>query len=191
MDFQKFDTKKIKKLDDKARFETLVPELMWEALGNPDPKSIADIGAGTGLFSLHFAEMAPDAHVYAIDTEAVMLEYIAENTPPALKSRISPVQSAEAVIPLEAETVDVAVMINLHHELADPLGTYTEVLRILRPGGKLLIVDWAQNDLPDGPPQDIRATPEMIIASLLQVGFGSTAAHAGLLRHSMVTAEKR
>ncbi|MBK5210955.1 MAG: methyltransferase domain-containing protein [Coriobacteriia bacterium] len=191
MDFQKFDTKKIKKLDDKARFETLVPELMWEALGSPDPQDIVDIGAGTGLFSARFAEMAPNAQVYAVDIEAVMLEYIAENTPSSLKSRITTVQSAEVIIPLDTETMDIAVMINLHHELADPLGTYTEVLRIVRPGGKLLIVDWAQNDLPGGPPQDIRATPESIIELLMHIGFDSATVHAGLPKHSMVTAEKR
>jgi len=191
MDFQKFDTKKIKKLDDKARFETLIPELMWKALGNPTPRDIVDIGAGTGLFSVRFAEMAPNAHVYAVDTEAIMLEYIAENTPSSLKSRITPVQSAEAAIPLETATVDIAVMINLHHELSDPLSTYAEVLRIVRPGGKLLVVDWARNDYPGGPPQDIRATPESIIESLLQIGFDSPTVHVGLPKHSMVTAEKR
>ena len=69
MPHEKFDIAKLEELNDPRRFEHLPPEVMWSALGNPRPRTIVDIGAGTGLFSCCFADLAPDSVVYAVDIE--------------------------------------------------------------------------------------------------------------------------
>jgi ubiquinone/menaquinone biosynthesis C-methylase UbiE len=109
---------------------------MWRALGNPDPKVIVDVGAGTGLFACRFADLAPEAQIYAIDTEPVMVRWMLTHRPLHLCDRLHPRVGRESAIPLGSGEADLAVMINLHHELVDPLSTYRDVLRVLRIGGQ-------------------------------------------------------
>jgi ubiquinone/menaquinone biosynthesis C-methylase UbiE len=186
----KFDIAKIARLDDVGRFDDLDPDVMWEALGSPSPESIVDLGAGTGLFARRFARLAPDAVVFAVDTEPTMLTWIAEHPDPAVDDRLRPVLSDETAVPLPDRSADLVIMINLHHELADPEATYREALRLLRVGGQLLLVDWAKADMTGGPPQHVRATPDELVTALETAGFGEIRVHPGLPKHSLVTARR-
>lgn len=186
----KFDIAKIARLDDVGRFDDLDPDVMWEALGSPKPAAIVDIGAGTGLFARRFAALAPEAKVFAVDTEQRMLDWIAGHRDPAIDDRLHLVLSEETVVPLPDGSADLVIMINLHHELADPEATYREVWRLLRAGGQLLVVDWAKREMVGGPPQSVRASGDEIVAMLGSVGFRDAQAHAGLPKHSLVTATK-
>ena len=190
MPHQKFDLAKIERLEDQARFDSLDPDVMWSALGSPSPQVIVDIGAGTGLFARRFAVMAPDATVFAADTAPVMLRWIEEHPDPVVGERIKPLLAEESKVPLPDGTADLAVMINLHHELIDPAASYREAFRLLRRGGQLLVVDWSPGSTEGGPPQHIRATPEQIVDLLERVGFVEAASFAGLPKHSIVTARK-
>jgi len=186
----KFDIAKIARLDDVGRFDDLDPDVMWEALGSPKPDAIVDIGAGTGMFARRFARLAPEATVFAVDTEQRMLDWIADHPDPVVDGRLRPVLSEESTVPLPDGSADLVVMINLHHELADPRATYREALRLLRAAGQLLVVDWARTEMEGGPPQHIRATAEELIAMLGSVGFAGAEAHQGLPKHSLITAMK-
>ncbi len=183
----KFDIAKMEKLNDEARFESIEPELIWAALACPDPSVIVDIGAGTGLFAARFAQMAPASTVYAIDIEAPMLEWMRDNRPEVATGRIVPVLAEESTIPLADGVADAVVMINLHHELADPIASYREALRLLRAGGRVAVVDWADTDTPKGPPLHVRASAEQIAEMLWSAGFVGVSSHDGLSWHTLVT----
>jgi SAM-dependent methyltransferase len=187
---QKFDVAKIARLDDPGRFVDLDPAVMWGAVGFPDPEVIVDIGAGTGMFARRFAALAPRATVYAADTEQAMLDWMNDHAVRDLGDRLRPLLSEETHVPLPDAVADLVVMINLHHELVDPAATYREALRLLRDGGRVLIVDWARNDLEGGPPQRIRAAPERIVSLLAGIGFDGPESHEGLPKHWIVTARK-
>ena len=189
MAYMKFDISKLERLNDVARFDDLSPEAMWEALGHPDPKTVVDIGAGTGLFACRFAEMAPNADVYAIDIEPTMVRWMMEHKPQSVCDRLHPLLARETAIPLGTGEADIVVMINLHHELADPQSSYREALRLLRIGGQLLVADWAPGGT-SGPPEHIRASAGQIVAMLDAVGFECIATHDTLPKHSLVTATK-
>ncbi len=187
----KFDLAKIAKLDDPGRFETMRPEVMWAALGDPSPKVIIEIGAGTGLFSAKFAELAPEVTVYAADTEPVMLDWMRLHRPEVAAGRIIPVLSEEATVPLDNDQAQLVAMLNLHHELEQPEALYAEALRMLAPAGQLLVVDWAPIETPKGPPLAIRASADEIVTLLERVGFTNARAHDGALPwHWLVTAER-
>ena len=186
----KFDMAKIARLDDVGRFDDLDPDVMWDALGSPSPRTIVDIGAGTGLFARRFARLAPEAVVFAADTEPRMLAWMAGHRDPEVDARLRPVLAEETAVPLPDGSTDLVVMVNLHHELADPEATYRESLRLLRPGGQLLVVDWARTEMVGGPPQHVRATSDEIVAMLAVAGFSEARAHHGLPKHSLVTALK-
>lgn len=188
MAHQKFDPTKIARLDDVGRFETMRPEVMWEALGSPQPQSIVEIGAGTGLFSERFAALAPQATVYAADIEVPMLDWMREHRQGVAEGRVIPVRSEETEVPLPDESFDLVVMLNLHHELANPAEIYSEAWRLLRSGGQILVVDWAAIQTPKGPPMAIRATAEQLEGFLGRAGFSAIVSHEDALPwHNLVT----
>jgi SAM-dependent methyltransferase len=164
--YQKFDPRKLERLTDEGRFETLVPEAMWTALGNPIPRTIVEIGSGPGLFAARFAAMAPGATVYAVDTEPAMLEWMRANRPEVAEGSIVPVLAEETHVPLDDGIADLVTMLNLHHELADPAATYAEAFRLLADGGQILVVDWAPVETPHGPSLSVRVTAETLAAFL-------------------------
>lgn len=196
MAHQKFDIAKLERLNDPGRFDTMIPEVMWSALGSPNPDVIVEIGAGTGLFAEQFALFAPHATVYAVDMAPEMIAWMAEHRAGIASDadgapRLVPLLSTETAVPLPDGVADLVVMLNVHHELADPAETYAEAHRLLRPGGQVLVVDWATHETPKGPPQAIRA-PESVLAKILAgAGFGDVESHAGLVWHSLLTARRR
>ena len=190
MPHEKFDLSKSDRLNDPARFELLPPGLLWEALGAPHPRTIIDIGAGTGLFACRFAELAPEADVYAVDVEPAMVRWMLEHRSLAECGHLHPLLGKETVVPLATGEADLVIMINLHHELAEPLNSYREAIRLLRIDGQLLLADWAADGEPGGPPAHVRATAEQISALLSAVGFHEIVSHPGLRRHTLLTARK-
>lgn len=190
MPHQKFDVSKLERLNDPARFADLDPERMWKALDSPEPGAIVEIGAGTGLFSARFADLAPGATVYAVDVAPEMVAWMRENRPEVASGRVVPVLAEETRIPLPDSIADLVVTINLHHELADPDATYRDALRLLRPGGQVLASDWLPGDSPHGPSQLVRVTGAQLAAALERAGFAGATVHAPLRWASLVTAVK-
>lgn len=192
MAFQKFDPKKLERLNDPARFESIPPVRLWDALGDPaDTKVIVEIGAGTGLFASAFAGFIPHGKVYATDIEDTMLDWMRENRPEVDGGRITPVKSAESHVPLDDGIADIVYMINLHHELAEPDALYAEAFRLLRAGGMLLVADWAATETPKGPPLAIRASASDLVGFCERAGFSEVSIHDGALPwHSLVTGRK-
>jgi len=168
----KFDMAKLERLNDPGRFESLPPDVFWHALGEPvAARVIVEIGAGTGLFAAEFVGRAPGAVVYAADTAQQMLDWMREHRPEVAAGRIVPVLATETSVPLADAIADAIYMINLHHELAEPDASYAEAYRLLKPGGRLLVVDWADRDTPKGPPRDVRVSAAELTALLNRAGF--------------------
>lgn len=186
----KFNLEKLERLNDPGRFETLPPDVFWRALGSPEGASvIVEIGAGTGVFSSAFASLAPGAIVYAADTEDAMLDWMAANRSEVAEGRIVPVKATETGVPLADGVADAVYMINLHHELVHPDRSYAEVFRLLKDGGRLLVVDWASRDTPKGPPREVRIDADTLTAMLERAGFGDVVVDETTLPwHLMATA---
>lgn len=190
MTHHKFDVAKLEKLNDPARFESLPPDLFFAALGLPvGPSMIVEIGAGTGLFAEAFTGRAPEATVYVTDISSEALEWIRANRPGVADGRIVPVLAEETSVPLGDGLADAVYMINLHHELVDPAATYADALRLLKPGGRLLVVDWAARETPKGPPLISRASADELAEVIKAAGFSDVIVDERRLPwHTMVTA---
>lgn len=183
----KFDLAKLERLNDPGRFETLIPDVMWRALAVDDPDVIVEIGAGTGVFSARFAQMAPRATIYAADIAPQMVEWMTANRSEVAAGVVVPVLADETAVPLPDEVADAVITINLHHELAEPVATYAEAARLLRPGGRILVADWAARETPKGPPMAVRATEEQLRSALEAAGFDDIRADDRLPHHSLLT----
>ena len=79
MNENKFDTKKLQKLNNPQRLADISPDYIWEKLNIKEPGVIVDIGAGTGFFSVAFLEKSKSSKIYACDSSEVMIEWMKEN----------------------------------------------------------------------------------------------------------------
>ena len=187
---RKFDPKKLAKLNDPKRLEYLNPDLIWEKAGLKNPSVLIDIGAGTGFFALLFSKKMKRGKLYACDISDEMLSWMKSNLPLESKGRVIPVKMEEGSVALPDDMADLVYMIDLHHELEQPQKVLREALRLLRRGGKLLIVDWKKEQTPEGPPLKIRVTEEAIQSQMLKAGFRDIIKYAVLPYHHFLVGEK-
>ncbi|MDH5559867.1 MAG: class I SAM-dependent methyltransferase [Deltaproteobacteria bacterium] len=186
----KFDPKKLAKLNDPGRYESMPPDRIWEELDLKTPKVLVDIGAGTGFFSVPFQKKTASGKVYACDISEIMLDWMRENLGAETLRSVIPTKMRESSVPLDSLIADLVFMINLHHELKDPEKILAESFRLLVPGGKLLIIDWKPVETEKGPPLKIRVKPEKVLEQLKGGGFTRLTEHTGFRDHFMISASK-
>lgn len=98
---------------------------------------VGDLGCGTGTLS---AALAPHvSKVYAVDASPAMLATAAGRV--AAFDNVDVAEGTLEALPLGDHVLDVAVMMLVLHHVADPVRAFREVHRVLRPGGRLLLVD--------------------------------------------------
>ena len=187
---RKFDPAKLAKLNDPKRLKVLNPEVIWAKADLRDPKVLVDIGAGTGFFALPFSKKLKAGKVYACDISEEMIASMEHNLPMESRGVIIPLKMEESSVPLPDNIADLIYMINLHHELEDPIMVTKESLRLLREGGKLIIIDWKKEETPEGPPLAIRVTEETIERQVLACGFTNIKNHVVLPYHNFLVGEK-
>ncbi len=190
IDPRKFDPKKLAKLNDPKRLEYLDPDAIWEKTRLADAGVLIDIGAGTALFAVLFAKKIKSGKVYACDISEEMIAWMNDNIPAEMKSIVIPVKMEENSVPLADGIADLVYMINLHHELEQPLKLLKEVRRLLKKDGKLMIIDWKKEETPEGPPLEIRITAEAIQSQMSESGFSDTDKYTVLPYHNFFIGEK-
>ncbi|HZL07534.1 MAG TPA: class I SAM-dependent methyltransferase [Coriobacteriia bacterium] len=191
MSAYRFDPAKLDKLNDVARLDDLVPDLMWESFGVPDATTVVEIGAGTGMFAREFAERMPDdGTLLAVDSEPLMVAWMTEHLSPGPGARITPVLADASALPLSAKEADLVYSVNLWHELEDHAAALAETMRVLAPGGVVAVVDWKAEETPKGPPLAHRRSAEGIVRALQEAGFTDARIHPPLRYHSVVTGRR-
>ena len=184
----KFDIQKLNKLNDPERLNDIPPDYIIKKLDLKNPGILLDIGAGTGFFSNEFSKFPGVKKVYALDIADEMIEWMKENRTPE-NNKIVPKKMQEEQIDLEDHLADAIIMINVHHELHEPLHILNECKRLLKPGGKVVIVDWAKKETEHGPPVEKRYTPEIIGYQLDQASFIDINIFEELPNHYLIVAE--
>jgi ubiquinone/menaquinone biosynthesis C-methylase UbiE len=186
---RKFDPQKLQKLNNPQRLIDIPPDDVWQKLNIQNPGVLVEIGAGTGFFSIAFLQKAKASTLYACDLSDIMIDWVKENVSPRYP-QIVPLKTEEHAVPLDDGTADLVFMINVHHELEDPALTLGEANRITKPEGKIFIVDWKKEDMPEGPPTRIRYLPEHVKEQLRQAGFKGVSIDNELQKHFLVVGTK-
>ena len=170
-------------LHDEKRRRQLPPEKLIALIRPFAGMALADIGVGTGFCSIPLLESVNwQATYYAVDAQAEMLEKFRE--------RLAGHEHADAVrmiltpddrVDLPDQTVDVAVACSVYHELPDRARHAVELRRILKPGGRLVVVDWKSlatgEERTVGPPAHHRVDVKEAIAELTAAGFTGIVEH--------------
>ncbi len=158
-----------KEFDDPDRDAWQKPHEVIQALVLKPDAVIADIGAGTGYFSVRLAHMVPKGRVYGVDTEPDMVKYLAERAQREGLKNIIAVHAAPDD-PRLPEKVDLIIMVDTFHHIEGRDRYFTNLQDSLKPEGRVAIIDFRM-DSPDGPPQSARSTPEAIKAELNAAGY--------------------
>lgn len=122
-------------------------DLLLSALAIQPGMVVADVGAGTGYLSRRMApSVMPGGKIIALDVQPEMVR-ILENTIKSsgltqIEARLSKVDDVK----LPAGTVDMVVMVDVYHELAFPFEVMTSVLKALKPGGRVVFVEYKAED---------------------------------------------
>ena len=170
----------VDRFDDPKRDEWQMPERVIDALGLKRGESVADIGAGTGYFTIRLAKSAAKAVVYAVDIEQAMVEHTLGRAKQERLGNVIGVKAEADRTNLPAP-VDVALIIDTFHHLPNRVAYFRNLERQLKPGARVVIIDW-RKDSPEGPPVEFRYSPEQISAELAQAGFALAESHDFLPR---------
>lgn len=109
---------------------------------------VADLGAGVGYLSIPLADAG--ARVIALDFQQEMLDGIRERD--GGSKRIDLLKAELPEIPLPDSTLDRVLMVNVFHEVRDKKRLVQEIARVLRPIGRITMVDWQARQTERGPP---------------------------------------
>ena len=167
-----------KVFDDPKRDAWQKPHEVIQALGLKQSDVIADIGSGTGYFSVRFAHMLPRGRVYAVDTEPDMVKYVKDRAVrEGLKNLTSVLGTADS--PRLPEKADLIVMVDVFHHVTDRDRYFRGLRDSLKPGGRIAVIDFRM-DSPDGPPTSARLSPDQVTAELRRAGFAPERQHTFL-----------
>ena len=164
--------------DDPERDAWQKPHQVIEALALKPDAVVADLGAGTGYFSVRLARMLPRGTVYAVDVEPDMVKHLEAR---AARENLKNVTAVEAV-PGDARLpakVDMVLLVDVYHHIDDRERYFRKLAGSLAPGGRVAVIDF-KLDSPRGPPKNSRVDPERVKAELARAGYALTAEHAFL-----------
>ena len=112
----------------------------------PSNGVIADIGAGTGYYTFKLTRKVPQGKVYAVDVQDEFIAYL-NNKKQMLKDSIVEVVKGTALSPnLPANSVDLAIMVDVYHELEYPHEMLEALSKSLKKDGKILLIEYRGED---------------------------------------------
>ena len=128
--------------EQEERTDLMLPELRLEPA-----MSVADIGAGTGYIARRMAKLVgPRGNVYAVDVQPEMIRMLAAMVKRENLPNIKPVLGAVADVRLAPDSIDLAIMVDVYHELERPYEVMASIVRALKAGGRLVFVEYKAED---------------------------------------------
>jgi cyclopropane fatty-acyl-phospholipid synthase-like methyltransferase len=139
-----------------GRDERLQINRVMDLLGIEPGKSVADIGAGSGWFTVRAAHRLADSQtVYAVDINPKAIQYIEERGKKEQLRNIKTILSTPDDPQLPAESVDAVMLLKTYHEVAHPVTLLSNLRASLRPGARIGIIDRNGNGENHGVNKDV------------------------------------
>ncbi len=180
-------------LDDHDRERWQRPDEVVEALGIPAGARLADIGCGTGYFTLRLlAAVGPEGTVLAVDVQQGMLDILARRLREADRTRVVLRRTAAGEPLSPGDGVDLALCANTLYEVEeDAQAAFVSRLAAgLAPGGRLAVIEWLPKPTGLGPPVEQRLAPQRIRALAEAAGLALEKEHVFLPMHSFLVFRK-
>ena len=162
----------IKALGDPSRDEWQKPDLVVESLGLKLGDEVADLGAGSGYFTIRLArEVGATGKVYAVDLDPKLLEHIDRRAKEEQLENIQTILADPNDPKLGSNSVDLIFICDVLHHINDRAKYYPLLSRALRPSGRLVNIDFHKRKLPVGPPEEMKIEKKEMIKEAEAQGF--------------------
>ena len=169
---RKFPVAMKAKLDSPQRKRLLNPAKTLRSLGISAGMIVADIGCGTGFFTIPLASLVgPKGNVFAVDISREMTRDVRKRVAKEGLQNVKTVFSRENNIPLPSKMIDCCLLVSVIHELENKTLFFKELKRLLKEGGKVGIIEWKKIPSPLGPPLRERISPVAMRQMLAENGF--------------------
>lgn len=178
-----------RRFDDPARDAWQRPDDVMRALALAPSMTVADVGAGTGYFAVRIARAVPRGEVIATDIEPEMVRYLEARAHREQLPNLRATLATAATSGLSAASVDAILIVHVWHHLAERAAYARDLAAALRPGGKLLVVDFAPS-AERGPPVPMRLAPESVMADFAAAGLAVQVSPIALPDQYIVEARK-
>lgn len=152
-------------LEDPSRDAWQKPHDVVIALDLKSTDTVADLGAGSGYFSRRFAHHA--GKVLAVDIDPKLLEMIRKDAPANLETVLATPDDPR----LAPGSVDVVFICDVLHHIENRAPYYAKLAAALKPGGRIVVVDFHKRELPVGPPPEMKLSEQQVTAELQRAGF--------------------
>jgi ubiquinone/menaquinone biosynthesis C-methylase UbiE/broad specificity phosphatase PhoE len=159
-------------LEDPQRDAWQKPDEVVRALQLHAGDSVADIGAGSGYFTLRLADAVGAAgRVYAVDIGEDMLRHLEQRVRQAGLSTVEVIAARPDDPLLPPGSVDLVFICDTWHHIDDRPRYLATLARALKPGGRIAIVDFHRRELPVGPPPSMKLAREQVVAEFAAAGY--------------------
>jgi ubiquinone/menaquinone biosynthesis C-methylase UbiE len=160
------------RLEDPDRLRWQRPARLVRVLGLRRGQTVAEIGAGSGYLVRRVARVVgPRGRVYAVDVEPRMLPVLIERLRRGRLDNVTPVLGRDDDPLLPARSCDLVLVVNTYHHLRGGPRYLRRLRRLLRPGGRLVNVDFHRRETPVGPPVERRVARETFLRDARRAGF--------------------
>lgn len=168
----KFDPRHKDRLLSEDRHTRLQPRALLRSLGLKPGDSLADIGCGPGFFTIPAAEIVgPEGLVVAADIQGEMLTAVRVRAAEQGLHNVRLVKTSESDVPLRAETFDVVLAAFMLHEVPRHATFLRKMALLLKPNGRLAVIEWQKHETEFGPPLEDRIAPDELIADAQAAGL--------------------
>jgi ubiquinone/menaquinone biosynthesis C-methylase UbiE len=123
---------------------------------------VADIGAGTGYYTFRISPKVPRGKVYAVEIQDDAIKYLREKAKKLKQNNVIVVKGGEQSPNLPANSIDLAIMVDVYHELLYPHEMLQAIRHSLKPGGRLLLLEYRAED----PKVEIKALHKTSVAQI-------------------------
>ncbi len=168
-------------LEDPKRDAYQKPHEVIAALDLKEGEVIADIGAGSGYFSFRFAHhVGEKGRVYAVDINPDMILYMNRHIRDLNLKNVLTVLSAPDDPLLADGSVDSFFLCETWHHIENHARYLSLMKKMLKPGGRVIMIDFQKKELPLGPPMDMKISREDLLKEMDSNGFRLVAEHTFL-----------
>lgn len=168
----KSDPREKDMLMSEERQAALQPEKLLRRLGLRAGDTIADVGSGPGFFTLPAAQIVgAEGHVYAADIQGEMLTAVRSRVSQEGLTNVKLVKTSESSVPIPAESCDMVLLAFTLNEIEQHASFLHRLARLVKPSGKLVILDWEKHEQPEGPPLQDRVAPETLRGDATAAGL--------------------
>lgn len=134
-------------LERPERFQEERPDLLLAELKLKPGMVVADIGAGSGYHSRRVADVVgKTGKVYAVDVQPQMLQLLSVIARDERYGNVKPILSTVDDVKLPLGSVDLAIMVDVYHELEFPFEVMRSLVKSLKPGGRVVFVEYRAED---------------------------------------------